>query len=452
MRPQPHILLADDELGHLKTLEKLFVREGYEVHTAVDGQAALDVLRQQPIDLVITDVMMPKLDGMELLGLVHTLQPEAVVILMTAFGTVELAVQGMKQGAYDFITKPIKRATIIKSVTKALEHQALRAENRALKARLARLQSQSSHMSIVGQSEALRHALALTDQVSRSDATVLLTGESGTGKELFARRLHELSDRQAKPFVALNCAAIPESILESELFGYEKGAFTGAHAKKLGRFEAAHGGTLFLDEIGEMAPHLQVKLLRVLQEQTFERLGSNKSIQVDVRLITATNRDLEQEIQNGGFRKDLFYRLNVINLKIPPLRNRKDDIPLLAQHFLVKYSEKNQRPVPDFSSAALHALGEHAWPGNVRELENVIERAVVLNRDDAIDLDDLPPLFQTQDLSVMTSQRTLSIPLGTSLEEIEAMVIQETLKLTGGNKKMAAQLLGIATRTIYRKL
>lgn len=443
------ILLVDDEHAHLMTLEKLFVREGYTVLTASDGQDALELVRAHEINLVITDVMMPKIDGMELLQLIRTLRPEAEVILMTAFGTVELAVQGMREGAYDFITKPIKRATILKSSRQALERQALLSENRALKAQLAKLQDSQTEHHIIGQSSALRNALDLAGQVARSDATVLLTGESGTGKELFAKQIVRLSDRASKPFLTINCAAIPESILESELFGYEKGAFTGATQRKLGRFEAAHGGTLFLDEIGELAPHLQVKLLRVLQEQAFERLGSNTPVQVDVRIITATNRDLHEEMTQGNFREDLYYRLNVIHIKVPPLRQRLEDIALLSQHFLTRYCQKNNRPLIDFTQEALSALRAYRWPGNVRELENVIERAVVLNRDDKIDLDDLPEHLRSDQ---PMSKKNLIIPLGTPLDEIERMVLEETLQMAGGNKKLAAKILGIASRTIYRKL
>lgn len=451
MPDSPTILLVDDEIAHLKTLEKLFVREGYAVECAEDGQRALDLIRQreQPPALVITDLMMPgDIDGMDLLGLIKKLTPETEVILMTAFGTVELAVQGMKEGAYDFITKPLKRAIVLKSARQALERQALLAENRELRARLAKL---NGDRDIIGQSEALRRATELVGQVATSDATVLLTGESGTGKELFARMLYASSDRSEGPFLAVNCAALPESILESELFGYEKGAFTGANQRKIGRFEAADGGTLFLDEIGELSPQVQVRLLRVLQEGSFERLGSNETTHVDVRIVAATNRDLEQEMREGNFREDLFYRLNVINIHVPPLRRRLEDVSLLAEHFLARYGAKNSREITGLSGEALAALSSYKWPGNVRELENVIERAVVLDRDGVIDLDDLPPhIVEGADLT--TTHSSITIPLGTPLDEIEKMVIDETLKLTGGNKKMAAQLLGIATRTIYRKL
>ena len=446
--PRATLLLVDDEAAHLKTLQRLFEREGYHVLIAHDGQQALDVLREtQHINLIITDLMMPHVDGLDLLGIVRKLRPEIEVILMTAFGTVELAVQGMKEGAYDFISKPIKRAAILKSARQALERQSLIAQNRELRAQLATLHGTRA---IIGSSAPLRQSLDLLRQAARSDATVLLTGESGTGKELFARCLFEWSDRLDGPFVAVNCAALPESILESELFGYEKGAFTGASARKIGRFEAAHGGTLFLDEVGEMPGHVQVKLLRVLQEGTFERLGSNVPTKVDVRIVAATHKNLEREIREGAFREDLYYRLNVVNVRIPPLRQRVDDIPLLAQHFLGRYATKNNRAIDRLSPEALGALSQHAWPGNVRELENVIERAVVLDRDGLIDTNDLPAhLIEPGDHA---QARAITIPLGTSLEEIERLVLNETLKLTGGNKKMAAQLLGIATRTIYRKL
>lgn len=445
MSESAKILLVDDEVAHLKTLERLFLKEGYQVFCARSGEEALDIVRTQPLHLVLTDLKMGALDGMDLLKLVKTLQPDAEVILMTAFGTVERAVEGIKQGAYDFVSKPIKRATILKSVHQGLERQALMAENRQLKAQLADL---TGEQNLVGQSASFRAALAVVKQVAASATTVLLTGESGTGKELFARMLHQLSDRADKPFVALNCAALPETILESELFGYEKGAFTGATQRKIGRFEAADGGTLFLDEIGELSPQVQVRLLRVLQESAFERLGSNTPTRVDVRIIAATHRDIEDELEAGNFREDLYYRLNVVNIEIPPLRRRADDIPLLAQHFLNQYRQKNKRAIDRLSPACIDALLAYKWPGNVRELENVMERAVVLDRDGVIDLDDLPEHIT----SFEPDARHITIPLGTTLEEIEKRVLEETLKLTGGDKKLAAKLLDISTRTIYRKV
>ncbi len=439
------ILLVDDETAHLKTLERVFSKEDYDVITAEDGDEALEIIRSQSVDLVITDLKMPGTDGMELLKLVQTIQPEAEVILMTAFGTVERAVEGMKQGAYDFVSKPIKRAEILQAAKKALEKQALVAENRKLKAELADLRNERS---IVGQSPALQEALDLVRQVADSDATVLLTGESGTGKELFARMIVELSDRADNPFVTVNCAALPESILESELFGYEEGAFTGADEAKPGRFEAADGGTVLLDEIGELSPEVQVKLLRVLQEGSFERLGANRTTEVDVRVIAATHVDLEEAMRNGEFREDLYYRLNVVNIHIPPLRHRLEDVPLLAEHFLDHYREKNDRKISGMSREALDALRDYNWPGNVRELENVVERAVVLDKDGRIDVDDLPEHIVSHDGE---NQQYISVPVGTPLEEVERRVLHETLKMTDGNKKLAAKLLGIATRTVYRK-
>ncbi|RDV38965.1 sigma-54-dependent Fis family transcriptional regulator [Bradymonadaceae bacterium TMQ3] len=442
---QARLLLVDDEVAHLKTLERLFLKEGYQVATATGGQEALDLLREQRFELVLTDLMMPDIDGMDLLKLVQTLQPQAEVILMTAFGTVERAVLGMKEGAYDFVAKPIKRATILKAVRQALERQALVEENRELKARLADLEEERS---VVGQAALMREAVGRVRQVAPSDATVLITGESGTGKELFARMIGRLSKRADKPFVTINCAALPEALLESELFGYEKGAFTGATQRKIGRFEAADGGTLFLDEIGELSPQVQVKLLRVLQEGTFERLGSNTPTRVDVRVVAATHKDLEAELREGTFREDLYYRLNVIDIKIPPLRHRMEDVPLLSEHFLRRYNEKNHRQIAGFTPEALQAMEAYHWPGNVRELENVVERAVVLDRDEKIDVDDLP----AQLVERPAESRHITIPLGTSLEEIEKRVLHETLKMTQGDKNLAAKLLGIATRTIYRKL
>ncbi len=439
------ILLVDDEVAHLETLERLFRKEGHEVVTASGGQQALDLMREQKFHLVITDLMMPDIDGMDVLKLAQTLQPDTEVILMTAFGTVERAVKGMKEGAYDFVPKPIKRATILKAAEKALERQALVVENKELKARLADLEEERT---IVGQSPLMREAVDRVRQVAPSDATVLITGESGTGKELFAEMIYRLSHRSDDPFIAVNCAALPESILESELFGYEKGAFTGANERKMGRFEAADGGTLFLDEIGEMSPQVQVKLLRVLQEGEFERLGANRPTEVDVRIVAATNKNLEAELEEDNFREDLYYRLNVIGIKIPPLRHRLEDVPILAEHFLQVYRAENDREISGFSAEALDTLQDYDWPGNVRELENAIERAVVLDTDNLIDVDDLSEHVE----SGSSEGRHITIPLGTSLEEIEQMVLHETLKMTQGDKKLAAKLLGIATRTIYRKL
>ncbi len=440
-----HILLVDDEVAHLETLERLFTKEGYQVSTATGGQEALDRLREDGFNLVITDLKMPDIDGMDLLKLAPTLQPECEVILMTAFGTVERAVKGMKEGAYDFVPKPIKRATILKAARQALEHQALVVENRQLRARLANLEEEKS---IVGQSAVMKEAMDRVRQVAPSDATVMIRGESGTGKELVAEMIHRLSHRSDKPFVAVNCAALPESILESELFGYEKGAFTGANQRKIGRFEAADGGTLLLDEIGELSPQVQVKLLRVLQEGAFERLGANAPTEVDVRILAATHADLEAAMEEGEFREDLYYRLNVIDIKLPPLRHRREDIPLLAETFVRRYRAKNGREIRGLTPSAVECLKDYDWPGNVRELENAMERAVILDTDGEIDVDDLPDGVREG----KGEERLLTIPLGTSLEEIEQRVLHETLKMTQGDKKLAAKLLGIATRTIYRKL
>jgi two-component system response regulator HydG len=445
MPTQAKLLLVDDDVAHLKTLERLFTKEGHQVLVAENGEEALDIIRAERVNLVITDLKMGAVDGMDLLKLVQTLQPEAEIILMTAFGTIERAVRGMKQGAYDFVSKPIKRATILKAARQALEKQALMAENRRLKARLADL---TNERNIVGQSPAFRESLDLVRQVASSDATVLLSGESGTGKELFARMIYELSERADEPFVAVNCAALPETILESELFGYEEGAFTGANQRKIGRFEAADGGTLFLDEIGELSQQVQVKLLRVLQEGEFERLGSNTTTRVDVRIVAATHKDLEEELESGNFREDLYYRLNVVNIVIPPLRNRIEDVALLAEHFLGKYREKNKREISGLTRECLDALSTYKWPGNVRELENVLERAVVLDKDGVIDVDDLPEHIASHE----AESRHITIPVGTPLDEIEKRVLRETLKMTGGDKKLAANLLDISTRTIYRKL
>ncbi|HTE56885.1 MAG TPA: sigma-54 dependent transcriptional regulator [Kofleriaceae bacterium] len=452
------ILVVDDEPGILDSLSRIFRREGLEVVTASDGAAGLEVLRKQRISVLLTDLMMPRTTGMDLLKASKTVAPETEVVLMTAYGTVETAVAAMKEGAYDFVTKPLKRAHVVRIVRNALEKQSLVIENRALRAQLA----ERRRRAIIGTSLAWRRTMDIAVQAAASEATVLLLGESGTGKELLARTIHENSPRASRPFVPINCAAIPESILEAELFGYEKGAFTGATQRREGRFEAASGGTLLLDEIGDMSRHVQVKLLRVLQEGEIERLGgAGRTIPIDIRLIASTNVDLGRAVREGRFREDLYYRLNVVPVSVPPLRDRRDDVPLLAQHFIQLYAEKNGKPITGCTRRALEILCDYSWPGNVRELENAIERAVVLSRDTSIGEDDLP-----RDLVSAVSVGggglalssgpggvpSLSFPIGTPLAEIEMRVIHETLRQTKGDKRLAARLLGIATRTIYRRL
>jgi len=449
----PLVLIVDDERSNLDSLERTFTREGWRVALAASGEEALESVRRDRPDVVVTDLMMPGMDGAELLRAVRTIAPEVEVVLMTAFGTVEGAVAAMKEGAYDFITKPVKRHAIVKSVRQALERASLVAENRALRARLARFSGEAAEGGLVGNAPTFRAALDTLRQVAPASVTVLLLGESGTGKELAARLLHDLSPRTGAPFVPVNCAAIPETILESELFGYERGAFTGATQRKEGRFQRAHGGTLFLDEVGDMSPGVQAKLLRVLQDGVVERLGATQSFQVDVRIVAATNRDLAAEVRAGRFREDLFYRLDVVTVRLPALRDRREDVPLLAASFLRAFAERNRRPVTGFTDAALSALAGHDWPGNVRELQHAIERAVVLCRGEVVGIDDLPDAVRASAPGpALPPSNSLSIPLGTPLEEIERIVIRETLRHTRGDKNLAARLLGVAPRTIYRKL
>ncbi len=449
----PLVLIVDDEQPNLESLERTFTREGWRVALADSGQSALEVVRRDRPDVVVTDLMMPGMGGEELLRAVKAIAPEIEVVLMTAFGTVEGAVAAMKEGAYDFITKPVKRHAIVKSVRLALERASLVAENRALRARLARLSGEAADGGMVGSAPAFRAALDTLRQVAPASATVLLLGESGTGKELAARLLHDLSPRSGAPFVPVNCAAIPESILESELFGYERGAFTGATQRKEGRFQRAHGGTLFLDEVGDMSPGVQAKLLRVIQDGVVERLGGTQPVQVDVRIVAATNRDLAAEVRAGRFREDLYYRLDVVAVRLPPLRERREDIPLLAAFFLRGFAERNRRPVTGFSDAALQALVAHDWPGNVRELQHAVERAVVLCKGEVVEAGDLPDAVRNSAPGRPSPpSNTLTIAIGTPLEEIERIVIRETLRQTRGDKNLAAQLLRVAPRTIYRKL
>jgi two-component system, NtrC family, response regulator HydG len=461
----PLVLIVDDETSNLESLGKIFEREGWRVALAGSGAAALEAVRREHVSVVVTDLMMPGMSGEELLRAVRALSPETEVVLMTAYGTVETAVAAMKEGAYDFITKPVKRHAIVKVVRQALEKASLVAENRALKARLAALAPGTG--GLLGDAPAFRAMLETLRQAAPTSATVLLSGESGTGKELAARLVHDLSPRAAGPFVPIHCAAIPEGLLESELFGHEKGAFTGAVARKEGRFERASGGTLFLDEVGEMSPAVQVKLLRFLQDGVLERVGGTEPVAVDVRVVAATNKDLAAEVRAGRFREDLFYRLEVVPVRLPPLRDRREDVLLLATAFLRQVAEKLPKEVTGFTPAAAAALERYAWPGNVRELQHAVERALILTAGDSIDVGDLPDAVRGAASALPggplpapspgaagpgAAGSAIVIPAGTPMEEVERIVIRRTLEQTKGDKTLAAQILGIAARTIYRKL
>ena len=437
------VLVVDDEAANVASLERIFRRENMRVLTASGAKEALEVARSHRVEVVLTDLMMPGISGLELLRALRKVAPDTEVVMMTAYGTVETAVQAMREGAYDFVEKPLKRMTIVKSVRKAAERQLLVAENRSLKREIENLTKRD----IVGSSPALRRVLDVANQAAPSNATVLVLGESGTGKELLARRIHARSSRAASAFVPVNCAAIPETILEAELFGHERGAFTGAIDRREGRFAKAQGGTLFLDEIGELSTSVQVKLLRVLQDGEYEPIGGDTA-RADVRIVAATNLDLKSEVDAGRFREDLYYRLNVIAITAPPLRSRREDVPLLVDHFLGVYCAKNGRPRLTAPRDVLATLCDYSWPGNVRELENVIERAVVLCRGGVLTSDDLPDTL----VESAAAPAALNIAVGTPLDEVERRLIRETLRHAGGDKSVAAQILGISARTIYRKL
>ncbi|MBD3221448.1 response regulator [bacterium] len=442
---EPLVLVVDDEPELCRALGKLLTRNGFRVATAGDGEEALKVLRQEQVHLVLTDLIMPRMGGLDLLKAGKVISPETEFVIISGHGTIETAVDAMKLGAYDFVEKPFTTAITLKTVRQALERQRLQAENLELRRRLEEIEGTHD---IIGRSDVMRQAMETARQVATSTATVLLTGESGTGKEVFADAIHGWSERRDKAMVKVSCAALPETLLEAELFGYEPGAFTGAVGQRVGRFESAHGGTLFLDEVGEMSLTTQVKLLRVLQEGVFERLGSNQEQTVDVRLLAATNADLAQRVERGDFREDLFYRLNVINVELPPLRARGEDVILLANFFLQLYAQKNDKELGGFTRQAVEALSRHSWPGNVRELENCIERCVVLSKGPFVDVDVLPPTV----LAGKSRFEQVTIPVGTPLRQAEMQLIEATLRSTGGDKDTAARILGITARTIYRKL
>ncbi len=446
------ILVVDDEVNYLTVMETLLGDAGYEVLTAPSAIEAVKIAGAADLDLVLTDMKMPKMSGIELLEKLQQDNPDLPVIIMTAFGTVEKAVSAMKKGAFDYILKPFKNEEILVTIAKALEHHRLILANRRL---TQELDKKYGFPNIVGESRVMEDILALVQRVAGSRATVLITGESGTGKELIARAIHQCSNRAAKSFISVNCAALTETLLESELFGHERGAFTHAVAMRKGRFELADGGTLFMDEVAEMSQGLQVKLLRVLQEMEFERVGGVRTIKVDVRVVAASNRDLKEEVEAGRFREDLFYRLNVVHLHLPPLRQRQEDIPLLAGHFIRKYVQENLRDKTRITPEALKVLIQYAWPGNVRELENVMERAVILCSNNVISPQDLPAeLAPAPAESRLDIDRfiPLNTPLPEALDGIEEQMIRRALEKSGQVQVRAAELLGITKSLLQYKL
>jgi DNA-binding NtrC family response regulator len=437
------ILVVDDEVNARTALVELLRDEGYVAESAADAFKALGKVPDFGPDLVLTDLKMPGMDGLQLLAKLHEGDPDLPVVVMTAFGEVETAVKAMRSGARDYLAKPVNVGELSVVVARELEQRRLRAEAGLLRERLS---EKYSFQNIIGSSGPMQAVFKTVAQIAPSRASVLITGESGTGKELIAAAIHERSSRAKGPFVKLHCAALAESLLESELFGHERGSFTGAQARRDGRFSQANRGTLFLDEIGEISQAVQVKLLRFLQEREFERVGGNETITVDVRVIAATNRNLPQMVADGKFREDLYYRLNVISLEMPALRARPSDTPLLASHFLRKYTAENGKELRGFSAEALEHLSAYNWPGNVRELENVVERAVVLAGGSEVTLADLPP-----QLAAVRARDGLQIP-GATMDEIERHAILKTLESTGGSTSRAAEILNISVRKIQYKL
>ena len=448
--PKARILVVDDEQSMREFLEIFLRREGYEVVTASDVDTALIHLESDEIDLTITDMQMPVKSGLDLILAAREVSPETLVIVVTAFGTTDSAIAAMKEGAYDYLTKPFKVDELRIVIEKALEKKILSIENRRLK---QELKSQSRNRSMIGHSRVMYEVFELIAQVAETKTNVLVTGESGTGKELVARAIHDQSDRNSQPFVAINCGAIPENLLESELFGHVKGAFTGAIQAKEGLFETASGGTLFLDEIGELSHPLQVKLLRALQEKSIRRVGDTVDRKIDVRIVSATNLRLEDEVAAGRFREDVYYRLNVIQLVLPPLRERAEDIPLLVQHFIRRFSTELGKEVEGMDSAAFDILSTYAFPGNVRELENLIERAVALTRSPVIGVDLLPPSVSAARATGTVARITADgVDLEDMVAEYERSLLTEALSHAGGVKKRAARLLGISFRSFRYRL
>jgi DNA-binding NtrC family response regulator len=438
------LLIVDDEKNIREGLEKALSLDGYDVILASDGREAMEKLDEGDIDLVITDLKMPILSGEEFLKQALDRYSNLPIIILTAFGTIENAVEAMRNGAYDFITKPLNIDKLSLIVKRALENSLLKRQNREL---LSQLRKKYSFEHIIGKSAPMKKVFETIELVAPSRANVLITGESGTGKEMIADAIHHNSPRRDKPYVKVHCAALPESLLESELFGHEKGSFTGAIARKRGRFELANLGTIFLDEIGEISLQTQVKLLRVIQEREFERVGGEEQIKVDVRIVSASNKNLKEEIDKGRFREDLFYRLNVVSIHVPPLRDRPDDIPLMVHKFIEEFSKENGKEIEGITNGAIQALMSYKWPGNVRELRNVIESIVVLTKSRVITEGDLPAYVLSKD-----EKLSLKLPAGMSMADAEKQVILFTLEHTGGNKTKASEILKIGRKTLHRKL
>lgn len=442
------ILVVDDDQDALDALEVILRRENYTVFTATSGEAALECLQKEQVAILLCDVKMPNMDGLTLLRHVKAEDSSTVVIMMSGHHDVSAAVEAMKQGALDYLLKPLNKNDVVRAIQKATAVQELMLENQILR---RQVRDQLARSEVIGSSPAWRRVCDLVQQVAPAQATVLITGESGTGKELVASLLHRLSPRAARPFIVLNVAALPATLLEAELFGYEKGAFTGAQQRKLGHFEMADGGTLFLDEIGDMPQEIQAKFLRVLQDGTFQRLGGTRTLHAQVRVVAATNKNLAQEVAAQRFRQDLFYRLNVITIRLPPLRERRQDIPLLATHFLHKYAKENAKAVNSIQPEALQHLKAYSWPGNVRELENVMERAIVLAPQPTITVDDLL-LEEQPEPALMSTEERLQLSPTMSLEQVEREMIVQALRRNAGNRQATAQQLEIGVSTLYRKL
>ncbi|MBU1041440.1 MAG: sigma-54 dependent transcriptional regulator [Proteobacteria bacterium] len=446
-----NILIMDDELNYLLVLEAILSDAGYKVTTLSDPEMGLAFLEESEVDVVVTDMKMPKLTGKDVLDHVKKHYSYIPVLIMTAFGSIEAAVEAMRTGAFDYITKPFSNEELLLSISKAMQFARSQQENRLLR---RQIQERFGPENIVARDKSMRHVLDMVHRAAPSRSTVLVTGESGTGKELIAKAIHNDSPRKDGPFISVNCMALNTGVLESELFGHEKGSFTGAVSRRRGRFELADKGTLFLDEIGELSHDMQVKLLRVLQERCFERVGGTESVEVDIRIVAATNRDLTKAVADGRFREDLFYRLNVVSIELPPLRERREDIPFLAAHFLDRYARENNRELKGFTPSAMDYLSAYEWPGNVRQLENVIERCVVMSMGDTVSAEDLPPEIKDEESQFKSAVDLLptKLDLSDTLEKIEGAVIRRALVRADFVQVKAAELLNVSKSLLQYKL